>query len=320
MRVSIQHYAAFLDPSRHAAASRTISSTWWRWRDHQVHIARPAPAPNAAPAGQLFDGRGRSLDRSPVRLLVIHGAGGHSGALWPIASLLAEQGFDVAAVDLPLYGRTLSLDPRAVRYQTWVDLLIDLLDTEHDGRPVILLGASMGGMLAYEAAARSPYAAAVGATSLLDPQDRRVRARLTRFGPLANLGAPLTRLLSQEAERRMVHMRTVADFTKMSRDPGLASMCARDPLGGGARVPLGFLRSFLDHVHVPGAEMNTPVTLLHPTDDAWTPVELSIRFLQRIAAPTDAVMLRGCGHFPIEEPGVSDLLAAMVVLARRHSP
>ncbi|MCH8560914.1 MULTISPECIES: alpha/beta fold hydrolase [unclassified Nesterenkonia] len=318
--MTTEAYAVFLDPAHHAAATHPRVSTWWRWQDHQVHIARPAPlaAALAAPADGSVGADPPKPPRPAVRVLVIHGGGGHSGALWPITSLLAAQGLDVAAVDLPLYGRTLSLDPGAVRYQTWVRLLVDLLDAEHDDRPLILLGASMGGMLAYEAAARSPHVAAVGATSLLDPQDWRVRARLTRFGPLAVAGAQLTRLIPGGAAQMRVPMRAVADFAKMSRDPDLAELCASDPLGGGARIPVGFLSSFLNYDHVPGAEMTTPVTLLHPTHDAWTPVQLSMRFLLRIAAPTEAVMLRRCGHFPIEEPGVSDLVAAVVRLAGRH--
>lgn len=294
-------------------------STWWRWRDHQVHIARPAPQPGGV---QGFGGapedrptEGRSFG---PRLLVIHGGGGYSGALWPLTSLLAAQGLDVAAVDLPLYGRTLSLDPGSVRYQTWVSLLVDLIDAEADGRRLILLGASMGGMLAYEAAARAPQVVAVAATSLLDPRDWRVRARLTRFGPLAIPVAPLTRLVRGRSESIMVPMPALADFAKMSRSRELSQRCASDPLGGGAHVPLGFLSSFLNYVHVPAAAMSTPVTLLHPALDDWTPVQLSMRFLQRIAAPTEVVMLRGCGHFPVEEPGVSDLISAVVRLARRH--
>ena len=36
---------------------------------------------------------------------------------------MASRGIDVSAVDLPLYGRTTSPDPTAVRYDTWIDLL-----------------------------------------------------------------------------------------------------------------------------------------------------------------------------------------------------
>lgn len=296
--MSSQSYAAFLPPGRRAAAELEPEESWWQWRSHDVHIARARRA------------------EASVRVLVIHGSGGHSGALWPLAALIAERGFDVAAVDLPLYGRTTSPDPGAVRYVDWVRLLVDLIEAEHDGRPLILFGGSMGGMLAYEVAARSSRVAAVAATSLLDPRDWRVRSHITRFGRLGVLCGPLSSLVLGRLANAMIPMRWVADFAKMSRDPGLSRLCAGDPLGGGARVPLGFLTSYLRYRHAPPEAMKTPVTLMHPSRDAWTPVELSTRFFRRIASPGNVVMLRECGHFPIEEPGISDLVAEILRFAK----
>ncbi|NYD66352.1 hypothetical protein [Agromyces atrinae] len=79
-------YAAFLPRGFQAAAALEPEESWWSWRGHDVHIRR-AQRPE-----------------SSVRLLVVHGAGGHSGALWPLAAVLASRGIDVAAVDLPLMG------------------------------------------------------------------------------------------------------------------------------------------------------------------------------------------------------------------------
>lgn len=296
--MSSPSYAAFLAPERRAVAGREPEETWWTWKGHAVHIARA-----------------RHPDSS-VRVLVVHGSGGHSGALWPLAALIADRGLDVAAVDLPLYGRTVSPDPRAVRYTDWVRLLIDLVEAEDDERPLIVFGGSMGGMLAYEVAARSPHVAAVVATCLLDPRDWRVRARLTRFGLLGVIGSPLLALARGKLAHVMIPMRWVANFAKMSRNPGLSRLCASDPMGGGARVPLGFLRSFMGHRHVRPESATTPITLVHPARDAWTPAELSLRFYSRIATPGRVVMLRECGHFPIEEPGVEDLVSEVIRLAR----
>ena len=248
--------------------------------------------------------------------MVVHGAGGHSAALWPLAALIAERGCDVAAVDLPLYGRTTSADPRAVRYDDWVQLLTDLVVAEDDGRPLILLGASIGGLLAYEVAARSTGVAAVMATCLLDPGQWRARAHMTRFGLLGIAGRHLSALARGRAARVMIPMAWVADIGKMSRSAELSRLCAADPQGGGARVPLGFLASYMRFRHTPPERMRTTVTLVHPGHDAWTPIELSVRVLQRISAPTRAIVLRQCGHFPIEEPGVSDLLGAVAEVAQ----
>lgn len=250
---------------------------------------------------------------------MIHGAGGHSGALWPLAALLAERGLDIAAVDLPLYGRTTSPDPGTVRYDHWVRLLVDLVDAEHDERPLILLGASIGGMLAYEVAARSAHVATVAATCLVDPRDWRARAHMTRFGPLGILAGPLSVLARGRAAAAMVPMSCVARLSKMSRSPGLSELCAADPRGGGAKVPVGFLASYLRYRHTSPESMRTPVVLLHPSLDAWTPVELSMRVLRRLASPGKVFMLRECGHFPVEEPGVTDLLTAVIGIAERST-
>ncbi|MFL0431317.1 alpha/beta fold hydrolase [Kocuria palustris] len=93
----------------------------------------------------------------------------------------------------------------------------------------------------------------------------------------------------------------------------------RGSTGGGAEVPLGFLTSFMTYRHVPPQKMRIPVTLAHPARDAWTPVEISTRWLSRIAAPAELVMLRECGHFPIEDPGLADLVQAVERVARRAS-
>src|SRR5690625_1597787 len=287
----ITDYASFLPRSWRERVALRPERTTWRWRGHRVNVLR-RPDPEAA-----------------VRTLLVHGAGGHAGALWPVASLIGD--VDLAAVDLPLYGDTVSRDPAAVRYADWVALLCDLVRAEDDGRPLVLLGASIGGMLAYEVAARTGRAAAVVATCLLDPRDWRARTVMTRFGPAGLLGGMAAGLVGRRSGGWRVPMAWVAALGRMSRNPALSRLCARDPRGGGARVPLGFLASYLTFRHTPPERMRAPVTLAHPARDAWTPLEVSTRWLRRVAAPAELVMLRECGHFPVEEPGVGDLVGVV---------
>ncbi|BBX18444.1 alpha/beta hydrolase [Mycolicibacterium duvalii] len=298
-------YAEFL-PAGYLDGVRAPASTWWRWRDHRVHVAR-AVVPTAA-----------------VRVLVIHGGGGYSGALWPFAAVAAGQAVDVLAPDLPLYGDTEVADPAGVRYGDWVDLLADLVRAERaaDPRPLIAFGASMGGMLAYEIAARTGAVDAVVATCLLDMADPAARAAATRY---AWLGRPAPAVLNAAEPlfgRVRIPIRWVADMNKMSRDRRLSRLCASDPRGGGVSVPLGFLSSWMAFVHTrPEHYTGAPVTLVAPAADAWTPPELSIGFLQRITARAEVVLLERCGHFPIEEPGLTQLRDAMAtVLSRVGAP
>ncbi|GAA3167799.1 hypothetical protein GCM10020255_054430 [Rhodococcus baikonurensis] len=161
-------------PDRYTAHMPEPTTTWWEWNGNTVHVAR-AVVPDA-----------------PVRVLGIHGAGGYSGALWPFAGIGVKLGAEVLFPDLPLYGDTVVGDPAGVRYEQWVELLCDLVRAEKaaDDRPLVLLGASIGGLLAYEVAARTGLADAVVATCLLDPSNPSARAAAARFGPMGVYGAP----------------------------------------------------------------------------------------------------------------------------------
>ncbi|MDG4664020.1 alpha/beta hydrolase [Mycobacterium sp. 236(2023)] len=288
-------YAEFL-PAAYTDNLIPPVSTWWQWRDTHVHIAR-SQAPEAA-----------------VRAMVIHGGGGHSGALWPVSGMAADEGFEVFAPDLPLFGDTVPADASRVRYDDWVDLLSDLVRAERtrDPRPLILFGASMGGMLAYEVAARTRDIAAVVATCLLDMRDSAARAAATRYPWMGRSAPHLLPALTPVLGRLRVPLRWLEDMDNMSNDPRLSQLCASDPRGGGGSAPLGFLSSFMTYTHtVPEQYRGAPVTLVAPAADKWTPPELSIRFMQRISARTELVMLENCGHFPIEEPGLTQLRDAM---------
>ena len=302
--VSSTNYAGFL-PSRYrerGAMFPSPRSTWWDWRGRSVHIARARDT------------------AAPVRVLGIHGAGGYSSALWPFAALAAGDTPDVTFPDLPLYGDTIDPHPGRVRYETWVDLLCDLVVAERraDDRPLVLFGASMGGMLAYEVAARTRQVAAVAATCLLDPSAGDARSAAARFSSTGRIAPAVLRGLDGIARELRVPIRWLIDMNNMSANPTLSRQCATDPKGGGARVPIGLLASYLNFQHTaPETFDAAPVTLLHPADDRWTPPELSIRFLERIKSSTSLVLLERCGHFPVEEPGLTQLADAMRSLCDR---
>lgn len=301
--IEADEYLACLPAAWQAQATTPPTSEWWAWRDMRVHLAC-ARQPQAK-----------------ARLVVLHGAGGHAGALWPVAALAASAGYEVLAPDLPGYGRTVVPDPGAVTYPDWVDCVSDLLRilSSTDAPPLVVIGASMGGLLAFSACARVGGVAHLLATCLLDPSNPVCWPALSRWGGatsvrwLRPLMAPLARATPPITARLRVPIRWIAPMHAIANQPALARLCERDARGGGSRVPLGFLASYLMSTPEVAPEdfRETPVTLVHPAQDRWTPPAMSLVFLQRIASPVRHVPLEGCGHFPVEEPGITTLVETL---------
>ena len=306
-----ESYLRFLpEPWRSVAAGVAAESTWWTW-----------PSSSGRPCGEVDVHILRARrSAAPLRVLLLHGGGGHSALVWPLGAILADEGFEVLAPDLPQYGRTRVADPGRGRYQDWVDLICDLVaaETEDDPRPLIVLGASLGGMLAYEVASRTGRVAAVVATCLLDlagePDARRAVARTPALGRLTPLMPVLARV--GVLARMRFPIRWVAPMSAISLDPDLSRACVDDRLGAGSSVSLGFLADLMTHeVPAPETYRGPRVLLVHPAADSWTPPEVSVRFARRIAARAEIHLLTGCGHFPVEQPGVDELADHLRTLA-----
>lgn len=221
-------YMSYLPPALRPNPLPALRHAWWDWRGMGIHLERVGD-PDA-----------------PRRALLFHGAGGHAEALWPFAAATAARGFEVVVPDLPGYGRTRVPHRRTVRYSDWVHLARDLTDHEQqrDSRPVLLVGASMGGMLAYEAATGTGVGDRVVVTSLLDPRDPQVRAGVARSPWLGAVARPLLRLAVGPLANITVPIRWLVNMQAMSNDPALVALVVRDRRGGGNRMPLAFWPAF----------------------------------------------------------------------------
>jgi alpha-beta hydrolase superfamily lysophospholipase len=111
-----------------------------------------------------------------------------------------------------------------------------------------------------------------------------------------------------------VPMRLVINMRGVANDPKLSEVIAADPRAGGNAMPVGFLRTFLASGPLvePEAFDVCPVLLTHPAHDRWTDVALSRPFFDRLKVPKRLMMLGNAGHLPIEEPGASELRAAIL--------
>lgn len=272
---------------------RSVSA--WEWRDSRVHLEHVGDRDAA------------------VRLLLVHGAGGNSAAMWPYAAHLSQLGAYVSVPDLPGYGQTHSPHPGQVQYSDWQKMLVDLVNEEADHRPLVIMGASMGGMLAFDTAAATRLVSGLVVTCLLDPRDPKVRERLTWHPALARLAGPALALANGPLANLRLPLRWIADMRHIANDDGLVTEVLADRTGGGGRAPLGWMRSFLESTPrlEPEQFTDTPVLMVHPGKDRWTPLSVSQPFFDRIASRKRLVALENCGHFPIEQPGFTHMLEAI---------
>lgn len=155
--------------------------------------------------------------------------------------------------------------------------------------------------------------AGIACTTLADPREPRVRRRFARYDVLGAVGPWLLSPSARLAGEVRLPIRWLSRMHAIANDPQLTELICRDPFGGDTRVPLRFLESVMEGA--PAVEPEDfdvcPVLLAHPGDDRWTSVELSRLLFDRIAAPTELVLLERCGHFPIEPPGIGQLDEAL---------
>lgn len=298
-------YQRFLPDKVRLSEGREPTEEWWPWRGAEIHLDRYA-APGA-----------------PLTVVLLHGGGGYSRLLAPFGVMLQPHGYEVLVPDLPGYG--LSVAPAALfSYACWVDCAVDLVQAEiqRTGRPVVLFGMSVGGYLAYLAAAQGRQAAGVIATTLADPRLPVVRDQFAKSPWMNRAFAPLLPWAAALFGGMRLPIRWFSNMKGIANDPELVPLVCEDPIGGGNRVSLRFMQSLL--AIRPTIEPEDfdlcPVLLAQPAADRWTTIEASRPFFDRIQGPKELVMLDNCGHLPIEEPGLSRLEEAAVAFLGKLAP
>jgi alpha-beta hydrolase superfamily lysophospholipase len=246
--------------------------------------------------------------------MLLHGIPTGAEVWRPVMARLP--GLRAVAPDLPGYGLTRVPDRRALVYEDWRHVLAALLEAQarRTRRPIVVFGLSMGGMLAYDAAARTGIPNGLVATCLLDPRDPAVQRSMARWPAMVPLMKPMLCAAPGLTDRLPVPMRVVGNMQAIANDPLLSGVIALDPRAGGAWMPAGFLRTFVGSGPAlePDAFHTCPVLLVHPADDRWTDVSVTEPFFERLRVPKRVVMLDNAGHLPVEEPGATQLRGALL--------
>jgi pimeloyl-ACP methyl ester carboxylesterase len=176
-----------------------------------------------------------------------------------------------------------------------------------------------GGMLAYHAAAVDRKVAGLIGMCFLDQRVRQVRRQAARFGPVGAYLLALGGVISRVAGWVEIPMALTGKMHSLVSDEAALRDCLADSTSAGNRVLLKFL---LSHTNAkPAVEPDDfevcPILLTQPAADGWTPRDIPTAFLDWVRpVPVRTVMLDGAGHYPLDEPGLTQLQDAVAAFCR----
>ncbi|MBB6024330.1 alpha-beta hydrolase superfamily lysophospholipase [Paenibacillus sp. JGP012] len=253
---------------------------------------------------------------SPIKILFIHGAGGNGRLLAPYARMLQQHGYEVISPDLPPYGLSYALHGTRMNYELWITLLDTLMEREYkkDGKPFVVLGSSIGGMLAYHASGRNKLVKGLIATTFVDTSDPDVRDQLAPNRLVSRVGKRIMDLFPVVLDAVRISVKRVSRMDLITNNKDLTRLIMNDPKAAATPVPLELLRTFLNKTPEVSPEQfnQCPVLLVHPEMDPMTPLAFSQAFYDRLTVDKELVILEGAGHFPIEQPGLRQLQEAVL--------
>lgn len=222
-------------------------------------------------------------EASRAALLLVHGYGEHSARYEHVGQWFAARDFAVHAYDHRGHGRSGGPVCHVDRFEEFLDDLARMLATVREaepGRPVFLVGHSMGGLItcAFLRERHPDVAGAIvsgPALGLVDhfPAWRRHAARiLRRVVPRLSLPSGL-------------------DPSAVSRDPEVVRLYREDPLVHGTMTSAFALELLagVERTAAGASDVRVPLLLLHGEDDRLCPLAASRAFHAGLTTPGSAL-------------------------------
>lgn len=234
-----------------------------------------------------------------ARLVVlVHGYGEHIGRYEHVAAALNARGSSVVGPDHVGHG-TSEGEPALVEdFESVVDDLHEVVSHARGELPVVMVGHSMGGLIA------TRYAQRYGASL----------SGLVLSGPAVGLSPVLAGWLEDPPSDPI-------DGAVLSRDPAVGEAYAADPLvyhGGWKRPTLkAFIAADAAIADGPGFG-SLPLLYVHGGDDQLVPVALAQPVVQQLAGEnSEFVVIEGARHEVFNETDQDETIARVVDFAER---
>ena len=246
-------------------------------------------------------------------VLISHGLGEHSGRYDDVAQALIRQQLHVYALDHIGHGHSPGRRAFIKQFSELTQGVTELraeIAEQYQDLPVILVGHSMGGLIA--------------ARVMLDAQDDYSGLILT--GPALGVPTPppwwqvaLLRVLSA----LMPASKALAiDAKAVSRDPSVVDAYTADPLVHHDNIPARMVVSLFDEgqfVLDNAGHITLPVLLLHGEEDQLTSVPASRQFIEALGASDKHLTIYpGMYHELFNEPERAEIIDTCIAWIRQR--
>lgn len=243
--------------------------------------------------GQIFYRRWDPEER-PVRIVqILHGYAEHGGRYGHVAEALTRNGAVVYADDHIGHGRSAGERALITDFEHVLDdleTLVGIAHRAHPELPHVLVGHSMGGLLAGRLAERNPDIAGVAFCGAVIGDWQWARDVLA---------VPQLPFIPYDPE-------------SISRDPEAGASYAADPLVYHGQYQRGLLEAevvALDRFQEDMHRLTMPVLVLHGTDDPFVPYQRSVQAVHDM--PTEDVTVRvydGARHEVLNESNREEII------------
>ena len=238
------------------------------------------------------------LDGAERLVVLVHVYGEHIGRYGHVAEALVARGSAVVGPDHVGHGRSDGEQALVEDFEPVVDDLRAVVQDARGDLPVVMVGHSMGGLIATRYAQRH----------------REDLAGLVLSGPAVGLAPVLEGWLDEPPSDPI-------DGAVLSRDPAVGEAYAADPLvyhGGWKRPTLeAFIAADAAIADGPGFG-DLPLLYVHGGDDQLVPVVLARPVVERVAGPdSDLRVLDGARHEVFNEIDQDETIALVADFAER---
>lgn len=236
-------------------------------------------------------------------LVFLHGVGGGHHAWEAQLPYFGGLGYPSHAWDQPGYGHSPIVEPYDLEH---VAASLARLIESLAGEPVVLIGHSMGGLVAQEAYVRHPKLIKALALCFTSPAFASGSSDFTKQFIAARL-APLDqgKTMAQIAAQLI---------PTMGRNSKLAEQIMANVPAATYRKAVHLLTTFDRRKEL--ADIKVPTLLVAGSDDNTAPPAMMQRMAQKIPGAA-YVLLEGCGHLgPMDQPGAFN--AALLAFLRSH--